>query len=98
MSSSKKRRELNRAAEEYDRVRISTELASGRINMENLAESVMGQRITVLEKQLALIQKAVTVIEMDSDEVLDFDECTAMLVPMDAYTALIDAAAVAEQG
>ena len=35
---------------------------------------------------------AVRAVEYDSEECLDFDECTAMCVPIDTYHALIEAA------
>jgi len=41
---------------------------------------------------LSRILNAIKVVEFDSEEVLDFDECTAMCVPMDAYYGLIEAA------
>jgi hypothetical protein len=38
----------------------------------------------------AVFDKA-NAVEIDSDECLDFDECTAMLVPLDSYNELIEA-------
>ena len=38
----------------------------------------------------AVFDKA-NAVEIDSDECLDFDECTAMLVPIDVYNELIEA-------
>ena len=45
-----------------------------------------------LSAQINRLLDAVKVIETDSEEVLDFDECTAMCVPMDSYHDLVDAA------
>lgn len=45
-----------------------------------------------VKKQMDKLVAAALAVEKDSDEVLDFDECTAMCIPMDTYHALIEAA------
>ncbi len=50
------------------------------------------ERCDQLSAQINRLLDAVKVIETDSEEVLDFDECTAMCVPMDSYHDLVDAA------
>ena len=45
-----------------------------------------------LRAQINVLREAVKVVEADSEEVLDFDECTAMCIPMDTYHGLIEAA------
>ena len=47
--------------------------------------------VETLRKQLAEIVKLAEVIEINAEECLDFDEYTAMLVPIDDYTNLIEA-------
>ena len=50
------------------------------------------ERCDQLSAQINRLLDAVKVIETDSEEVLDFDEWTAMCVPMDSYHDLVDAA------
>lgn len=42
--------------------------------------------VTVIKELLAVIK----VIEINAEECMDFDECTAMLVPIDDYHRLIE--------
>ena len=51
MSSNKKRRELNRAAEEYDRAKVCSQLAAGNHSMLNIVESVLGQEVEKLRAE-----------------------------------------------
>ena len=44
-----------------------------------------------LRAQINALRDVVKVVETDYEEVLDFDECTAMCVQMDAYHGLIEA-------
>ena len=46
-----------------------------------------------LKSALREAKSAFGVIEHDSEECLDFDECTAMLVPLDAYHGMSEAIA-----
>ena len=46
-----------------------------------------------LKRQKDDLLAAAEAIEIDAEECLDFDECTAMLVPIDAYHKLIEAIA-----
>ena len=49
--------------------------------------------ITTLKAALREAKSAFEVIEHDSEECLDFDECMAMLVPIDAYHGMSEAIA-----
>lgn len=64
------------------------------------------ERVEIIEQQLAeayeagrleqatqieMMRQAIQALENDSEECLDFDECTSMLVPIDTFHALIDA-------
>lgn len=40
--------------------------------------------------QIEMMRQAIQALENDSEECLDFDECTAVLVPIDTFHALID--------
>lgn len=50
-------------------------------------------RCDALMKQRDELLAAAEAIEIDAEECLDFDECTAMLVPLDSYHKLIEAIA-----
>ena len=50
-------------------------------------------KVAELEAALRKVVKAFDVVEIDSEECLDFDECTAMLVPLDAYHGMSEAIA-----
>ena len=52
--------------------------------------------IRLIEERGELLAAA-EVIEINSDEVMDFDECTAMLIPMDDYHRLMEAIASAKE-
>ena len=54
--------------------------------------------ITDLLVQRDKLLAAAEVIEINSDEVMDFDDCTAMLVPIDDYHKLIEAIDSAKGG
>lgn len=41
--------------------------------------------------QIEMMRQAIQALENDSEECLDFDECTSVLVPIDTFHALIDA-------
>lgn len=56
----------------------------------DIAESLKQQRDGLL--------KAAEAIEIDAEECLDFDECTAMLVPIDTYHKLMEAIASVKGG
>ena len=54
------------------------------------------QRVQELEKQRDELLAATEAIAINSEECLDFDECTAMLVSIDDYHKLMEAAARAK--
>jgi len=66
----------------------------------------MSEIIIEQKKQLAAaradnirLREAINAAEIDGEEVLDFDECTAYMIPLDTYHALTDAlAATADLG
>ena len=51
------------------------------------------QEIRAITKQRDELLAAAEAIEIDAEECLDFDECTAMLVPIDTYHKLMGAIA-----
>ena len=53
--------------------------------------------IRLIEQRDELLAAA-EVIEINSDEVMDFDDCMAMLIPMDDYHRLMEAIASAKGG
>ena len=53
---------------------------------------------TALKQQRDELLAAAEAIEIDAEECLDFDECTAMLVPIDTYHKLIEAIASVKGG
>ena len=57
------------------------------------AETSYKVDITTLEQQRDELLAAAEAIEIDAEECLDFDECTAMLVPIDTYHKLMEAIA-----
>lgn len=63
-----------------------------RLTQEAIDEALM-EYISSVEKQRDELLSAAEAVEIDSDEVLDFDECTAMLVPLDTYHKLMEAVA-----
>ena len=56
MSSNKKRRELNRAIEEHDRVKLSAQFAVGNHSMLNIAESILAKENAALKEQVAQLE------------------------------------------
>ena len=57
------------------------------------------ERLEAAENQRDELLEAAEVIEINAEECLDFDECTAMLVPIDDYHKLMHAIAnVKENG
>lgn len=79
---------------------------TGKINKERTAahsarrnENRSVERETELRNRLKLVTvhrdellAAIKVIETNAEECMDFDECTAMLVPIDDYHRLIEVA------
>ena len=53
----------------------------------------MQARAFLAEQQRDELLAAAEAIEIDAEECLDFDECTAMLVPIDTYHKLMEAIA-----
>ena len=56
-------------------------------------ESQLIQTIAKLTTERDELLAAAEAIEIDAEECLDFDECTAMLVPIDTYHKLMEAIA-----
>ena len=63
------------------------------IDCQNILFAIDDLRAKVAELEAALrkVVKAFDVVEIDSEECLDFDECMAMLVPLDAYHGMSEA-------
>lgn len=55
--------------------------------------STLSSKVLELERQNTEMAAAIEAVRIDADECLDFDECTAMLVPLDTYHALVEPAA-----
>lgn len=51
-----------------------------------------------MEKQRDELLAAAEAIEINAEECMDFDDCTAMLVPIDDYHKLMEAIASAKGG
>ena len=54
--------------------------------------------LAALRKQRDELLAAAEAIEINGEECLDFDECTAMLVPIDDYHKLVEAIASVKGG
>ena len=59
MSSNKKRRELNRAIEEHDRVKLSAQFAVGNHSMLNIAESILAKENAAQKEQVARLEESI---------------------------------------
>ena len=74
MSSTKKRRDLNRAIEEHKTVRLSAQLATSNHTMLNIAESILAKANEALRAQIAELTKTnlaqATQIEMMRNELI----------------------------
>ena len=68
-----------------------------KLTQDAIDEALM-EYITHVEKQRDELLEAAEAIEIDAEECLDFDECTAMLVPIDTYHKLIEAIASVKGG
>ena len=60
---------------------------------KNIEIEQLRQRVAELEKQRDELLAAAEAIEIDAEECLDFDECPAMLMPIDTYHKLMEAIA-----
>lgn len=54
--------------------------------------------VCLIQNQRDELLAAAKAIEINAEECLDFDECTAMLIPIDDYHKLMEAIASAEGG
>ena len=68
-----------------------------KLTQDAIDEALM-EYITHVEKQRDELLAAAEAIEIDAEECLDFDECTAMLVPIDTYHKLMEALASVKGG
>ena len=57
MSSNKKRLELNRAAEEYDRAKVCSQLAAGNPTVLNITESILAKDNEYKRAEIASLRK-----------------------------------------
>ncbi len=63
-----------------------------KLTQDAIDEALM-EYISHVEQQRDELLAAAEAIEIDAEECLDFDECTAMLVSIDAYHGLMEAIA-----
>ncbi len=63
-----------------------------KLTQDAIDEALM-EYIAHVENQRDELLAAAEAIEIDAEECLDFDECTAMLVSIDAYHRLMEAIA-----
>ncbi len=83
-----------------------TKLTAERDELNNIAENIGDLHHVTLDEWAAMkaerdalkqqrddLLAAIEAIEIDAEECLDFDECTAMLVPIDTYHKLMEAIA-----
>ena len=72
----------------------------GEDHLESLVCPVVisASQLLQIEKQRDELLAAAEAIEIDAEECLDFDECTAMLVPIDTYHKLMEAIASVKEG
>ena len=68
-----------------------------KLTQDAIDEALM-EYITHVEKQRDELLAAAEAIEIDAEECLDFNECTAMLVPIDTYHKLMEAIASVKEG
>ncbi len=67
---------------------LETQLAKNNPLLDEAADAI--DKLTAERDELL---KAAEAIEINAEECLDFDECTAMLVPIDTYHKLMEAIA-----
>ena len=67
MSSNKKRRELNRSAEEYNLAKVCSQLAAGNHSMLNMVESVLGQEVEKLRAENESLKQQVEQGKRDAE-------------------------------
>ena len=79
----------NKQRDEY-REAVST------MDSERSANATLTAERDALKQQRDELLEAAEAIEIDAEECLDFDECTAMLVPIDTYHKLMEAIASAK--
>ena len=72
----------------------------GEDHLESLVCPVVisASQLLQIEKQRDELLAAAEAIEINAEECLDFDECTAMLVPIDTYHKLMEAIASVKEG
>ena len=61
--------------------------------LERYKLGIIGVDYKLTKQQRDELLEAAEAIEIDAEECLDFDECTAMLVPIDTYHKLMEAIA-----
>lgn len=61
--------------------------------LERYKLGVIGVDYKLTKQQRDKLLAAAEAIEIDAEECMDFDECTAMLVPIDTYHKLMEAIA-----
>ena len=81
------------AANEIEQLRQRVAELEARLERINPLLDEAADKIDALEKKRDELLAAAEAIEIDAEECLDFDECTAMLVPINTYHKLMEAIA-----
>ena len=79
--------------EECEALRQRVAELEARLERINPLLDEAADKIDALEKKRDELLKAAEAIEINAEECLDFDECTAMLVQIDDYHKLMEAIA-----
>ena len=66
------------------------------LEMDNSAFIRVFRELRALKKQRFKLLTAIAAIEINADEVMEFDECVGMVVPIEDYKRLIEVAAKAK--
>ena len=84
--------------EECEALRQRVAELEARLERINPLLDEAADKIDALEKKRDELLEAAEAIEIAAEECLDFDECTAMLVPIDTYHKLMEALASVKGG
>ena len=84
--------------EECEALRQRVAELEARLERINPLLDEAADKIDALEKKRDELLAAAEAIEIDAEECLDFDDCSAMLVPIDTYHKLMEAIASVKEG
>lgn len=83
--------EISKITQQRDDLQLEAEELRRDLDNAHGTSELRRMRGDELENQCAALLTAVDIIETNADECLDFDEFTAMLVPIDDFHRLIEA-------